>query len=124
MITPKYILENKRKQRLRKSIRKRITGTKEKPRMIVFRSNKYLYVQVYDDINRKVLVSASTLEKEIKEQLKNTKNKDAAKLIGKLISDRLKKKKINSVVFDRNVYAYAGRVKIIADSARKNGINF
>lgn len=124
MITPKYILEDKRKQRLRKSIRKKITGTKEKPRMIVFRSNKYLYVQVYDDINRKVLVSASTLEKEIKEQLKSTKNKDAAKLIGKLISDRLKKKKINSVVFDRNVYAYAGRVKIIADSARKNGINF
>jgi large subunit ribosomal protein L18 len=124
MITPKYILEDKRKQRVRKSIRKKITGTKEKPRMIVFRSNKYLYVQVYDDINRKVLVSASTLEKEIKEQLKSTKNKDAAKLIGKLISDRLKKKKINSVVFDRNVYAYAGRVKIIADSARKNGINF
>ncbi len=124
MITPKYILDDKRKQRMRKSIRKKITGTKEKPRMIVFRSNKYLYVQVYDDINRKVLVSASTLEKEIKEQLKNTKNKDAAKLVGKLISDRLKKKKINSVVFDRNVYAYAGRVKIIADSARENGINF
>jgi len=124
MITPKYILDDKKKQRMRKSIRKKITGTKEKPRMIVFRSNKYLYVQVYDDINRKVLVSASTLEKEIKEQLKNTKNKDAAKLVGKLISDRLKKKKINSVVFDRNVYAYAGRVKIIADSARENGINF
>ncbi len=124
MITPKYVLEDRRKQRVRKSIRKKISGTKEKPRMIVFRSNKYLYVQVYDDINRKVLVSASTLEKEIKEQLKSTKNKDAAKLIGKLISDRLKKKKINSVVFDRNVYAYAGRVKIIADSARENGINF
>jgi large subunit ribosomal protein L18 len=124
MITPKYVLEDRRKQRVRKSIRKKISGTKEKPRMIVFRSNKYLYVQVYDDINRKVLVSASTLEKEIKEQLKSTKNKDAAKLVGKLISDRLKKKKINSVVFDRNVYAYAGRVKIIADSARENGINF
>lgn len=124
MITPKYILEDRRKQRVRKSIRKKLSGTKEKPRMIVFRSNKYLYIQVYDDINRKVLVSASTLEKEIKEQLKSTKNKDAAKLVGKLISDRLKKKKINSVVFDRNVYAYAGRVKIIADSARENGINF
>jgi len=124
MITPKYILENKRKRRLRKSIRKKISGSKEKPRMIVFRSNKYLYVQVYDDINRKVIASASTLEKEIKEQLKSTKNKDAAKVIGKIISDRLKKKKINSVVFDRNVYSYAGRVKIIADSARENGIKF
>jgi len=124
MITPKYILENKRKRRLRKSIRKKISGSKEKPRMIVYRSNKYLYVQVYDDINRKVMASASTLEKEIKEQLKSTKNKDAAKVIGKIISDRLKKKKINSVVFDRNVYSYAGRVKIIADSARENGIKF
>ncbi len=124
MITPKYILENRRKLRLRKSIRKKISGSKEKPRMIVFRSNKYLYVQVYDDINRKVIASASTLEKEIKEQLKNTKNKDAAKIIGKIISDRLKKKKINSVIFDRNVYTYAGRVKMIADSARENGIKF
>ncbi len=124
MITPKYILENRRKRRLRKSIRKKIIGSKEKPRMIVFRSNKYLYVQVYDDINRKVIASASTLEKEIKEELKSTKNKDAAKVIGKIISDRLKKKKINSVIFDRNVYAYAGRVKMIADSARENGIKF
>lgn len=124
MITPKYILENRRKRRLRKSIRKKISGSKEKPRMIVFRSNKYLYVQVYDDINRKVIASASTLEKGIKEQLKSTKNKDAAKVIGKIISDRLKKKKINSVIFDRNVYTYAGRVKMIADSARENGIKF
>jgi len=124
MITPKYILENRRKRRLRKSIRKKIGGSNEKPRMIVFRSNKYLYIQVYDDINRKVIASASSLEKDIKEQLKSTKNKDAAKLIGKIISDRLKKKKINSVIFDRNVYAYTGRVKIIADSARENGIKF
>ena len=72
MITPKYILENRRKRRLRKSIRKKIIGSKEKPRMIVFRSNKYLYVQVYDDINRKVIASASTLEKEIKEELKES----------------------------------------------------
>ena len=124
MITPKYILENRRKRRLRKSIRKKIGGSNEKPRMIVFRSNKYLYIQVYDNINRKVIASASSLEKDIKEQLKSTKNKDAAKLIGKIISDRLKKKKINSVIFDRNVYAYTGRVKIIADSARENGIKF
>jgi len=124
MITPKYILENRRKRRLRKSIRKKIGGSNEKPRMIVFRSNKYLYIQVYDDINRKVIASASSLEKDIKEQLKSTKNKDAAKLIGKIISDRLKKKKINSVIFDRNVYSYTGRVKIIADSARENGIKF
>lgn len=122
MITPKYILKNKRKLRLRKSIRKTISGTQEKPRLIVVRSNKYLYTQVYDDFNAKVLANASTLEKDIKSQLKSTKNKDAAKLMGKIIAERLKKKKIKSVVFDRNVYPYTGRIKIFADSIRENGI--
>jgi large subunit ribosomal protein L18 len=122
MITPKYILKNKRKLRLRKSIRKIISGTMEKPRLIVVRSNKYLYTQVYDDFNAKVLANASTLENDIKSQLKSTKNKDAAKLMGKIIAERLKKKKIKSVVFDRNVYPYTGRIKIFADSIRENGI--
>lgn len=122
MITPKYILKNKRKRRVRKSIRKNLSGTPEKPRLIVIRSNKYLYTQVYDDFNAKVLTNASTLEKDIKSQLKSTKNKDAAKLMGKIIAERLKKKKIKSVVFDRNVYPYTGRIKIFADSIRENGI--
>lgn len=124
MITPKYVIKLKRKERLRKSIRKRISGTPDKPRMIIVRTNKYLYTQVIDDLNGSVLASASTFERDLKAQLKSTKNKEAAKAVGKLIAERLKEKQIASVVFDRNVYPFTGRVKIFADSARENGIVF
>lgn len=124
MITPKYVIKKKKKVRMRKSIRKTLNGTPEKPRMIIFRSNKYLYTQVYDDSTGSVLVSASTLEKEVKAQLKSTRDKDAAKAMGKLIAERLKEIKVESVVFDRNVYPFTGRVKVFADSARENGILF
>lgn len=124
MIKPKYISKNIRNRRLRKSIRKKLNGTKENPRMIIFKSNKYLYTQVYNDLNGTVITSASTIEKEVKEKLKSTKDKDAAKIMGEVIADRLKKKKIKQVVFDRNIYPFMGRVKIFADSARKKGIKF
>lgn len=124
MITPKYIIKKRKKARVRKSIRKTINGTSEKPRMLVVRSNKYLYTQVYDDTTGKVLASASTLEKEIKSQLKNTKDKEAARVMGKVIAERLKKNKIKRVVFDRHVYPFTGRIKIFADSAKENGILF
>lgn len=124
MITPKYVIKKKKKARLRKSIRKTVNGTPAKPRMIIFRSNKYLYTQVYDDSTGSVLVSASTLEKEVKGQLKSTRDKDAAKAMGKVIAERLKEIKVESVVFDRNVYPFTGRVKVFADSARENGILF
>jgi large subunit ribosomal protein L18 len=124
MITPKYVLKKRKKQRLRKSIRKQVNGTTQRPRMIVVRSNKFLYTQVYDDTTGFVLASASTLEQDLKSQLKSTKDKEAAKLMGKIIAQRLKKKKIEQVVFDRNVYPFTGRVKVFADSARENGILF
>jgi len=124
MITPKYVIKKKKKARMRKSIRKTLNGTPGKPRMIIFRSNKYLYTQVYDDSTGSVLVSASTLEKEVKGQLKSTRDKDAAKAMGKVIAERLKEIKVESVVFDRNVYPFTGRVKVFADSARENGILF
>ncbi|MCK4764009.1 MAG: 50S ribosomal protein L18 [Candidatus Aminicenantes bacterium] len=124
MITPKYIIKNKRKNRLRKSIRKNINGTPDRPRMIIKKSNKYLYAQVVDDENYKVLVSVSTLEKDVKSQLKSTKDKEAARAMGKVIAERLKEKKIITVTFDRNVYPFMGRVKVFADSARENGIKF
>lgn len=124
MITPKDEIKKKKKVRLRRSIRKEINGTPERPRMIVVRTNKYLYTQVVDDFNGNVLAAASTLEKEVRTQLKSTKDKEAAKLIGKIIAERLKEKKIERVVFDRNVYSFTGRVKIFADSARENGIIF
>ena len=124
MITPKHDIKKKRKQRLRKSIRKITNGSPEKPRMIIVRSNKYLYTQIIDDVNGNIVASASTLEKDIKGQLKSTKDKEAAKLMGKVIAQRLKKKKIDSVIFDRNIYPFTGRVKVFADSARENGIKF
>ncbi len=125
MITAKHDIKKKRKRRLRKSIRKRINGTPDKPRMIIVRSNKYLYTQVVDDSSGNVLASASTLEKDVKSQLeKSTKDKGAAKMMGKIIADRLKEQKVNVVVFDRNIYPFTGRVKEFADSARENGITF
>ncbi len=124
MIKAKFEVKAKRKQRLRKSIRKILNGTSERPRMIVVRTNKYLYTQVVDDTSGSVVTSASTLEKDVRSQLKSTKDKDAAKMMGKIIADRLKEKKIESVVFDRNVYPFTGRVKAFADSARENGIKF
>lgn len=122
MITPKYIVKNKRKKRIRNLLRSNLIGTAERPRMMITKTNKYLYIQVFDDEKSQIITSASTLEKEIKPNLKNTKNKDAAKLLGKTIAERLKEKKIDNVIFDRNVYLYTGRVKLIADTARENGI--
>jgi len=124
MIKEKYEILKKRRTRLRKSIRKILNGTAQRPRMIVVRTNKYLYTQVVDDTNGNTLASASTLEKDIKSQLKSTKDKGAAKMMGKIIAERLKEIKIETVVFDRNVYNFTGRVKEFADSARENGIVF
>lgn len=124
MITPKYIIKKKRNVRLRKALQQKVRGTSGKPRMIIVKSNKYLYTQVIDDENHTVLAAASTLEKEIREKVKSFKNLEAAKIMGELIAERLKKKKISSIIFDRNVYLYTGRVKAFADAAREKGIQF
>ncbi len=124
MIKPKYAIKARKKIRLRKSIRKKINGTEECPRLIVFRSNKYIYTQIVDDTCGKTLASASTLEKDIKANIKSTKDIEAAKNIGKEIAQRAKKLKIERVVFDRNCYPYIGRIKALADAARENGLNF
>lgn len=114
---------DKQKKRLKRKvhIRKSISGTPERPRMSVFKSNSHLYVQVIDDVAGKTLVSASTLEKENR-GLKNTVE-DALKL-GELVGNRMKEKNIETVVFDRNGYLFHGLVKSIADGARKSGIRF
>lgn len=124
MITPKYKVRKIKRQRVRSSIKATLRGTPERPRLIMVRTNKYLYTQVIDDASHQVLLCASTLEKELKDKLKSAKNKDAAKLLGETIAERLKEKKIAAVVFDRNVYAYTGRVKIFTDAAREKGIRF
>ena len=124
MITAKYVIKKIKRQRVRRALRANLSGTPERPRMIMVRTNKYLYTQVIDDASHQVLLSASTLEKELKAKLKSAKNKEAAKLLGETIAERLKEKKIAAVVFDRNVYAYTGRVKIFSDAAREKGIRF
>ncbi|RKX92382.1 MAG: 50S ribosomal protein L18 [Spirochaetes bacterium] len=113
--------KSKRRVRRKRHIRKKITGTPTCPRMTVFRSNKNMYVQVIDDVAGNTIASVSTMEKEFK-GLKNTV--DDAEKIGVAIGDRLKKLKIETVVFDRNGYLYHGIVKAIADGARKSGLRF
>ncbi len=101
------------------SIRKKIHGTPERPRLTVYKSNRYTYVQAIDDLAGKTLAAASTLEKE--QRGMGNKVADLEKL-GKLIAERLKAKSIAAVVFDRNGYRYHGKVKAIADGARKAGV--
>ncbi|MBN8554065.1 MAG: 50S ribosomal protein L18 [Deltaproteobacteria bacterium] len=116
----------KEKSRLaRKSrIRKSIVGTAERPRFSVFRSSKYIYAQIVDDLTQKTIVSCSSLEKEFKSKVKSTRDLAAATLVGKEIANRAKGQKITSVVFDRNGYGYHGRIKAIADGAREAGLKF
>jgi len=114
-------LKEKIEKRLRraKRVRSRIFGTKERPRLSVFRSSKHIYVQAIDDENQHTIASSSSLE--IKEKL--TKS-EKAKIVGKLIAERLLQKNIKKVVFDRNGYKYAGRIKALAEAARESGLEF
>jgi len=103
----------------RASIRKKIHGTPERPRLTVYKSNRYTYVQAVDDLAGKTVAAASNLEKEHRD----IPNKTAAlEKLGQLIAERLKAKNISAVVFDRNGYRYHGKVKAVADGARKAGI--
>jgi len=109
-----------RRQRIKYRIRKRLSGSGERPRMTVYRSNKQIYVQLVDDVSGQTLVSASSKEKEIASQKVN--KIDQAKLVGKRLAEKAKEKGINTVVFDRNGYLYHGRVKNLADAARESGL--
>lgn len=117
---------NREENRLKKHkrIRKNIKGTAEKPRLCVYRSLNNIFVQLVDDINAVTLASASTIDKELKAEVKNGGNAEAAKIVGKKIAERAKEKGIVSVVFDRAGYIYTGRIKALADAARENGLEF
>ncbi len=117
----KKIIDKTRKRLKRKaSIRKRIHGTPERPRMTVYKSNRHTYVQAIDDLAGATIAAASNLEKE----QRGIVNKTAAlEKLGQLIGERLKAKNVTAVVFDRNGYRYHGKVKAIADGARKAGIS-
>ena len=105
-------------------IRNRFSGTAERPRLAVFRSNNHMYAQIIDDTVGNTLVSASTLEKEIKAELEKTNNVDAAAYLGTVIAKRAIEKGIKEVVFDRGGFIYPGKVAALADAAREAGLEF
>ena len=105
-------------------IRNRFSGTAERPRLAVFRSNNHMYAQIIDDTVGNTLVSASTLEKEIKAELEKTNNVDAAAYLGTVIAKRALEKGINTVVFDRGGFIYQGKIAALAEAAREAGLEF
>src|SRR5258706_8936746 len=121
----KYGNEKLRKRMGRKaSIRKRITGTAERPRLSVFRSARYVYAQAIDDVSGRVLAAASDTEEKLKAGVTGKPKKQRARAIGKAIGEKLKALNITAVVFDRNGFIYHGRVKEVADGARDAGLQF
>lgn len=122
MINKKSRAEVREKKHYRE--RRRITGTAERPRLTVFRSNMQMYAQIIDDIEGKTLVSASTLDKDIKGTLEKTSDRNAAEMVGEAIGKKAVDAGIKTVVFDRSGYLYHGKVKALADGARKAGLEF
>lgn len=105
-------------------LRNNISGTAQKPRLAVFRSNKHIYAQVIDDTIGNTLVSASTMEAAVKEKLQKTSDVEAAKAVGEAVAKKALEKGINTVVFDRGGYVYHGKVQALADAAREAGLQF
>ena len=120
MNTPRELL-NKRKARVRIALKKAANG---KPRLSVFRSGKHIYAQVIDDTKGATVVSASTLDKEIRDSIKKSSTIEAASFVGKTVAERAVKAGVSEVIFDRGGYIYHGRVKVLADAAREAGLKF
>jgi large subunit ribosomal protein L18 len=105
-------------------LRKRIAGTPERPRLCVHRSSKHIRAQVIDDHAARTIVSASSLDKEVRQTIKGGGNIAAAKVVGKIIAERARAKGVEKVVFDRGGYQYHGRVQALAEAAREAGLKF
>lgn len=116
--------KNSVRQRRHERVRKSISGTSERPRLNVYRSLNHIYAQVIDDVKGVTIVSASTMEKAVKEQIADMNKTDAAKVVGKVIGEKAVNAGIKEVVFDRGGYLYTGRVKAVADGAREAGLQF
>ena len=112
------------RQNKHRRLRNRFAGTAERPRLAVFRSNNHMYAQIIDDTVGNTLVSASTLQKEVKAELEKTNNVDAAAYLGKVIAERALEKGIKEVVFDRGGFIYQGKIAALADAAREAGLEF
>ena len=115
---------NEIREKKHRRLRNRFSGTAERPRLAVFRSNNHMYAQIIDDTVGNTLVSASTLQKDVKAELEKTNNVDAAAYLGTVIAKKAMEKGITSVVFDRGGFIYHGKIKALADAARKAGLNF
>ncbi len=118
------LTKEERRQRVHFRIRKVVNGTPERPRLVVFRSNKQIYAQVVDDTKGVTLASASSNDKLLKEQCAGKNGCEAAAVVGKAIAERAMAKGIETVAFDRGGYLYHGRVKSLADAAREGGLKF
>ena len=124
MLKDKVKTKEATKLRIRSRIRKTVRGTAERPRIFVFKSNRYIYTQAVNDDNGNVLASACTLEKGFRDVHKNFKNVQSCEKLGEILAQRLKEKKIEKVVFDRGIYPYHGRIKALAEAMRKGGLVF
>lgn len=120
----KMIDKNAERQRRHARVRKKISGTAQTPRLNVYRSLNHIYVQIIDDTKGVTLCSASTMEKDVKAEIKDMTKTDAAKVVGKKAAEKALKLGIKAVVFDRGGYIYTGRVQAVADGAREAGLNF
>ena len=118
------VIRRKVRRKKHMKLRNRFSGTAERPRLAVFRSNNHMYAQIIDDTVGNTLVAASTLEKDVKAELEKTNNVEAAAYLGKVIAEKAKAKGITDVVFDRGGFIYQGKVKALADAAREAGLNF
>lgn len=117
---------NRRVARLRRHarVRRRVAGTSERPRLNVYRSLKHIYAQIIDDSTGRTLVSASTLDKGLRDEISQLEVHEQAKAIGRAVAERAKAAGIDTVVFDRGGYLYHGRVKAVAEGSREAGLNF
>ena len=120
----KKINKNQDRQKRHKRVRGKVKGTAETPRLSVYRTLNHIYAQIIDDVKGNTIVTASTLDKEIKGSLAEMDKKAQAYEVGKLIAKKAAKKKITTFVFDRGGYLYTGRVQSLADGAREGGLTF
>ncbi len=117
---------NKRAKRRRRiyRVRKKVSGTPDKPRLVVYRSLRHIYAQLVDDTQGRTLTTVSTLSPEIRDEIKGKRKIEQSAIVGKLIAEKAKSLNIENVVFDRRGFKYHGRVKALADAARENGLKF
>jgi len=114
----------KRRWRRHRHVRRKVFGTPDRPRLVVYRSLRHIYGQIVDDTEGRTLVAVSTLSPDVRDRTKGVKAVEAAALVGAALAERAREKAIEQVAFDRNAYKYHGRVKVLAEAARKGGLRF